>query len=554
MIYYVNNKIYDWNFEDDNIVKVYRDGVVCYYKMVAGSTAQTPCYAVTDDITQYSDTEFIDVYDKATSKWYKLNNLNDFEEYGVYGEGRNITYYEGKLTIDTNKEYIYSGSGWTYVGDVSGKTSGFVKSDIESAATPYSSVTSGNKYILTLFNEPTHYSPTDPRYMVSYKTVDGLNYLNNLSGHNGSAVITDDSIIDSAVWEFEATTSANTFYIKNVDTNEYFGWQGRNSEKAMYLVPSANKIPVMVTTLVKQATMVEFPALREVYSNGTSCGGYTLNDLYNRHNTFNWWGDGCQYGGYGNGVEFYKVLAGVEYPLYYTVKQDPPQNLVFADMAEAEAYRCPYVGLKATIGGEKYIFNANYEWEKYGLPSGYTEVEYVQSTGRSSVNLGVHINSGLNDTYTIVFDNEMTYESGFGELQTFLACQNEQDYHGWSYRFDWSGTFDFSRSSMGAVDVVRTNISANTYHNVMTCVGVDYYLQNNNPIALFSGLDPNLEPFRFVKGKLYNMQITLNDVLIADFVPAKRDNDDVYGVYDKISNVFYTTTTEVPLTGGNAVD
>lgn len=52
MIYYVNNKIYDWNFEDDNIVKVYRDGVVCYYKMVAGK--QEPCYAVVDDISQYS--------------------------------------------------------------------------------------------------------------------------------------------------------------------------------------------------------------------------------------------------------------------------------------------------------------------------------------------------------------------------------------------------------------------------------------------------------------------------------------------------------------------
>lgn len=40
------------------------------------------------------------MYDKATEKWFKLNNLNQYEEYGVYGEGRNITYYEGKLTID----------------------------------------------------------------------------------------------------------------------------------------------------------------------------------------------------------------------------------------------------------------------------------------------------------------------------------------------------------------------------------------------------------------------------------------------------------------------
>ena len=41
------------------------------------------CYAVVDNISQYSDREFDDVYDKATEKWYKLNNLNQYEQYGV---------------------------------------------------------------------------------------------------------------------------------------------------------------------------------------------------------------------------------------------------------------------------------------------------------------------------------------------------------------------------------------------------------------------------------------------------------------------------------------
>ena len=46
------------------------------------------CYAVVEDITQYIDREYEDVYDKATEKWYKLNNLNQYEEYGIYGSGR----------------------------------------------------------------------------------------------------------------------------------------------------------------------------------------------------------------------------------------------------------------------------------------------------------------------------------------------------------------------------------------------------------------------------------------------------------------------------------
>ena len=98
MIKYNSNNINDWNFGDDNIIKVYRNNAVCYYKVVtSGDTptpVQEPCFAVVADISQYSDTEFEDVYNKADSKWYKLNNLNQYEQYGIYGSGRAITYYD----------------------------------------------------------------------------------------------------------------------------------------------------------------------------------------------------------------------------------------------------------------------------------------------------------------------------------------------------------------------------------------------------------------------------------------------------------------------------
>lgn len=54
---------------------------------------------------------------------------------------------------------------------------------------------------------------------------------------------------------------------------------------------------------------------------------------------------------------------GYEYPLEYVVREDPPNNLVFSSMTEAESYECPWVGMKATIAGSAYTFNENYEWE-----------------------------------------------------------------------------------------------------------------------------------------------------------------------------------------------
>ena len=124
MIKYNNNTINDWFYTSDNIIKVYRNNAICYYKVITsgGTSGQTPCFAVVDNISQYQETEFEDVFNKADGKWYKLNNLDEYEEYGVYGSGRDITHYDGKLTIDDDYEYIYSGSSWENVGEVSGSS------------------------------------------------------------------------------------------------------------------------------------------------------------------------------------------------------------------------------------------------------------------------------------------------------------------------------------------------------------------------------------------------------------------------------------------------
>lgn len=131
MIKYNNSNINDWNFDNSNIIKVYHNGAVCYYKLdYTESSGQTPCFAVVADISQYTDREFEDVFNKADGKWYKLNNLNQYEEYGVYGSGRTscegsasrlpqgyteVEYIENTSTAYLNLGVVlYDGDGTTW--------------------------------------------------------------------------------------------------------------------------------------------------------------------------------------------------------------------------------------------------------------------------------------------------------------------------------------------------------------------------------------------------------------------------------------------------------
>lgn len=403
MIYYVNNKIYDWNYADDNIIKVYRHNAICYYKMVAGK--QEPCYSVVDDISQYSDTEFIDVYDKATEKWYKLNNLNEFEEYGIYGNGTGITYYEGKLTIDTNKEYIYSGSGWTYVGDVSGGTTNLpdVAFSLNYNAKDYDATnhlfpkTSGQSvnvdatlqgtYGLTAHTEDGYVSYSGARGQSGALIGGYQNYINrgNTSGNCELTIVSKQKRTGN-------NRNAHSLLANRSISNYNWMWRIKNGIATLHGNSETGNIAISTSEPNITSVRVGYDGGVKVYYNNWTQETSTSPQSFTYGNQNNV-GFALFNGYYGDSTsievfegDFYwvymtpneltdeQIQAVIDfnegggttvYPLYYTVKQDPPQNLVFTDMAEAEAYRCPYVGLKATIGGEKYIFNANYEWEKY---------------------------------------------------------------------------------------------------------------------------------------------------------------------------------------------
>lgn len=390
MIYKNNKTINEWYFNDQELIKVYKNGAICYYKIVQGATpSQEPCFAVVDNIQSYSDTEFIDVYDKATEKWYKLNNLDQYEEYGVYGEGRNITYYEGKLTIDNGYEYEWDGSEWDNLGEVSGSTATLpdVPFTVNINAKNYNETTK------TFAKTNGQLADTDivitsgtPVLNDGYVTV-STNTRGVITGYQ-TYFNRDNSNPNLTIISKQSTVGSNCHIFANRDST--YNWMYRAYNNKLSLHGANGEIGNLAVTTQPVIESVRVNSSRTAIFNN-----YTDNTTISVSN-FNYGGSNTTaylfYGGYTGEYfvgDFYWLYmsqttltdeqiqqvityneGGIisDYPKYYTEKDEPENNVVFTDMEDALAYQCPWVGMDVTIDNTPYLFGDAYEWlTKYGL-------------------------------------------------------------------------------------------------------------------------------------------------------------------------------------------
>ena len=415
MIKYNNNTIFDLNFDTSNVIKVYRNNAIVFYKVSGGSP--TPeykvCFAVVYDITKYTDREFEDVYDKATKKWYKLNNINQYEEYGAYGSGRNVTTYKGKLTIDEGYEYEWNGSEWVNVGEVTGSSrvpSGYVELTYAQTSKVNSSSSSSNAFTVPIDLQETNnyiYEFTPLNWGESY-------YGHMIGGNDNSTNFPKWGIfkLDNG-WGDETKRFVSAFWNYNLETRSsspggnYRVYNNVKSKFTMnlhnYTVGQGADIKVenegyetvthTSTTILRSGYSVSSGIYNiDVFS--TSDGNSAYIALEQFHNLKVETNEGVAVYDYvpckrnsDNKVGLYDVVnnafyspsaftltAGdeashTEYPKYYSEKSDPLNNLTFNTLAEAQTYaynNCVYDGMRATIDGDRYYFDSSDEngWVK----------------------------------------------------------------------------------------------------------------------------------------------------------------------------------------------
>ena len=196
--------------------KVYLGETLLY----SGDTPTPPplsgCSIVVDEISGYTGTTFDEAFNLGDMKWYMLNNNSQYEEYGVYGSGRNITTYEGKLTIDGDYEYQYSGSSWVNVGQVTASTG----VDFRKYVDQYSTYEFQNQTIPTSFK----ILKSDVALVQS----EAGSFSFSIQGYQGNLQIlideynTDYSLYDTGGGQIAGTiTEDNDFYIFNLDGSDF---------------------------------------------------------------------------------------------------------------------------------------------------------------------------------------------------------------------------------------------------------------------------------------------------------------------------------------------
>lgn len=183
-----------------------------------------------------------------------------------------------------------------------------------------------------------------------------------------------------------------------------------------------------------------------------------------------------------------------------------------------------------------------------GLPSGYTKLEYIQSTGTQYIDTVFEPN---NDT-RVIMDAE--YVGTGSTSEWFFGCRGST-----SLKFDFcvynSKTvfYDAYESKNVTYKVEDSRHLIDKNKNVTS---IDGSVVNTFDISTFSAgqnlyllaLNNAGTLTRPAPAKLYSCQIYDNDVLVRDFVPCIKD-DGTVGLYDLVGKQFYGNAGTGTFTG-----
>ena len=200
------------------------------------------------------------------------------------------------------------------------------------------------------------------------------------------------------------------------------------------------------------------------------------------------------------------------------------------------------------------------------LPAGYTELEYIESTGSQYINTEIGTSSitktevvgqftGLvSNTFIFGKTNNGTSRYGWGEYIYPYGAANKflWNYGGWGVVTNADlnkHTFGIDTKN-GLVYIDNTQFDTS---QTSSAGANPAFVSDNLPIYLFARNSGSVSGY--AKAKIYSVKMWNNNELTHEFVPAKyvSGSTTIYGMYDTFTGVFYQNAGTGTFTAGPVV-
>ena len=176
------------------------------------------------------------------------------------------------------------------------------------------------------------------------------------------------------------------------------------------------------------------------------------------------------------------------------------------------------------------------------LPSGYIELEYIQSSGTQCIDTGFKPQGSSR----CVVDVDLVEATGFMGVFGGRTSNKRASFAMWQiqggFRYDYSGNKPEIYRSNGGRMTIDANGGRVYIDGSLAASASDSTFSSTGNLILLSvstGDNDGAIDSRMAKGKLYSCQIYDNGAQVRGFVPAKRDSDGAVGMYDTIGGTFY---------------
>lgn len=188
-------------------------------------------------------------------------------------------------------------------------------------------------------------------------------------------------------------------------------------------------------------------------------------------------------------------------------------------------------------------------WTSNALPSGFTALEYVQSSGAQYVDTGFKPNNNTRAVLDVYLPAQPSYpvpifggrngstsSSGSFIMWIFSSSALRTDFN--------THNLDIAVSPVGRFLIDKdknvTSVNGTTYTNTSST------FQSNYNFGLFGQIDVDGVDTRMATMKLYSCQIYDNGTLVRDYVPCMNASN-VCGLYDRVNKVFYPSASSTAL-------